>query len=83
MVLLPRRRAYIAPVNVDFRCMIIALHFSGCSTNKFLSQHSWSSARTLFSGFVRKIHSFCDTVLLCRLHTHTFPQSVVILGGRL
>ena len=53
-MLLPRRRAWIGPENVDFRCMIIALHFSGCSTNKFLSQHSWSSARTLFSAFVSK-----------------------------
>ena len=32
MMLLPRRRAWIGPVNVDLRCMIIALHFSGCGT---------------------------------------------------
>ena len=41
-------------MNVDFRCMIIALHFSGCGTIKFLSHHSWSSARALFTVFVRK-----------------------------
>ena len=51
-MLLPRRRAWIGPVNVDLHCMIIALHFSGCGTMKFLSHHSWSSARTLFSEFV-------------------------------
>ena len=28
MMLLPRQRAWIGPVNVDLRCMIIALHFS-------------------------------------------------------
>ena len=51
IMLLPRRRAWIGPVNVDFRCMIIALHFSGCGTIEFLSHHSWSSARSLFSMF--------------------------------
>ena len=54
MMLLPRRRAWIGPVNVDLRCMIIALHFSGCGTIEFLSHHSRSSARTLFSEFVSK-----------------------------
>ena len=54
IMLLPRRRAWIGSVNVDLRCMIIALHFSGCGTIKFLSHHSWSSARTLFSEFVSK-----------------------------
>ena len=72
LMLLPGRRAWIGPVNVDFRCMIIGLRFSGCSSNKFLSQHSWSSAKTLFSAFVSKpivsaIQYYC----------------VVILGGRL
>ena len=54
IMLLPRRRAWIGPVNVDLRCMIIALHFSGCGTIEFLSHHSWSSARTLFREFVCK-----------------------------
>ena len=35
MMLLPRRRAWIGPVNVDFRCMIIAFHFSVCGTMNF------------------------------------------------
>ena len=54
MMLLPRRIAWIGPVNVDLRCTIIALHFSGCGTIEFLSHHSWSSARTLFSECVNK-----------------------------
>ena len=36
IMLLPRRRAWIGPVNVDLRCMIIVLHFSGCGTIEFL-----------------------------------------------
>ena len=41
-------------MNVDFRCMIIALHFSGCDTINVLSRHSWSSTRTWLSVFVSK-----------------------------
>ena len=47
-------KSLVGPVNVDLHCMIIALHFSGCGTIEFLSHHSWSSARTLFSEFVSK-----------------------------
>ena len=54
MMLLPRRRAWIGPVNVDLRCMITALHFSGCCTIEFLWHNFWSSARTLFIEFVSK-----------------------------
>ena len=54
MILLPKRIAWIRPVNVDYRWIIIALHFSRCGTIKFLSHHSWSSTRTLFSVFVSK-----------------------------
>ena len=34
--------------------MIIALHFSGCGTIKFLLHHSWILARIWFSVFVSK-----------------------------
>ena len=83
MMLLPKRRAWIRPVNVGCRWIIIALHFSGCGTIKFLSQHSWSSARTLSSVFVS--NSIVSTIqyIVGRLHTDKFPQSVVILRGRL
>ena len=54
MMLLPKQRGCIGPVNVDFLWMTIALHLSGCGTIKFLTHHSWSSARTLFSVFVSK-----------------------------
>ena len=72
-MLLPRPRAWIGPINADFRCMIIALHFSRCSTNKFLSQRSWSSARTLFSAFVSKsivsaIRYCCVVCIQIRFH---------------
>ena len=52
--LLPRRRAWMGPVKVDFRSMIIALHFHVCGTIRFLFHHSCSWARTLFSVFVNK-----------------------------
>ena len=89
MMLLPRRRAWIGPVNVDLRCMIIVLYFSGCGTIEFL----WVP-----SNFCRTIPGvqlehclvsllanplFLRYSILCRLHTDKFPQSVVILGGRL
>ena len=83
MMLLPRRRAWIGPVNVDFRCMIIALHFSGCGTIEFLLHHSWSSARTLFSVFVSKSIVSAIQCIVGHLYTDKFLQSVVILGGRL
>ena len=83
MLLTSRRKTWIGPVNIDFHGKIIALHFSGCGTIKFLSHHSWRSARTLFSAFISKSIASAISILLCRLHTDKFPQSVVILGGRL
>ena len=83
MMLLPKRRAWIRPVNVDCRWIIIALHFSGCGTIKFLSHHSWSSARTFSSVFVSKSIVSAIQYIVGRLHTYKFLQSVVILRGRL
>ena len=34
------------------RCMIIALHFSGCGTNRLLSHHFFNCAKALLSLFV-------------------------------
>ena len=82
-MLLPRRRAWIGAVNVDFRCMIIALHFSGCGTIEFLPHHSWSSVRTLFSVFVSKSIVSAIQYIVVSSALDKFPQSVVILGDRL
>ena len=35
------------------RCMIIALHLSGCGTNRLLSHHFFKSAKALLSLFVK------------------------------
>ena len=83
MILLPKRIAGIRPVNVDYRWIIIALHFSRCGTIKFLSHHSWSSTRTLFSVFVSKSIVSAIQCIVGHLYTDKFLQSVVILGGRL
>ena len=83
MMLLPKRRAWIRPVNVGCRWIIIALHFSGCGTIKFLSHHFWISARTLSSMFVSKSIVSAIQYIVGRLHTDKFPQSVVILRGSL
>ena len=79
-MLLPRRRAWIGQVNVDLCCMVIAIHFSGCGTIETIPgdqlEHCLESLLAN-SSFLRY------SILLCRLHTDKFPQSVVILGGRL
>ena len=83
MMLLPKRRAWIRPVNVDCRWIIIALHFFWVCNIKFVSHYFWSSARTLLVWLLANPSFMRYSILLCRLHTDECPQSVVILRGRL
>ena len=69
MMLLPRRRAWIGPVNVDFRCMIIALHFSGFGTIEFLLHHSWVQLEHCLVCMLENLSFLRCSILLCRLHT--------------
>ena len=63
-------------------CILCCLSASQAVLKRFPRVSAIFSGNTKIALTRRKL-SFFDTVLLCRLHTDTFPQSVVILGGRL
>ena len=80
MMLLPRRRAWIGPVNVDLRCMIMLYIFLGVVPSNFcrtIPGVQLEHCLLANPSFLRY------SILLCCLPTDKFPQSVVILGGRL
>ena len=74
MMLLPRRRAWIGRVNVDH-----------CFTFFWVWYHRISefSLNIVFLGLLANPFFLRYSILLCRLHTDKFPQSVVIWGDPL
>ena len=83
MMLLPGRRAWIGPVNVDLRCMIIALLFLGVVPSNFCRNIPGVQLEHCLVSLLGNPSFLRYSILFCRLHTDTFPQSVVILEGRL
>ena len=83
MMLLPRRRAWIGPVNVDLRCMIMLYIFLGvvpsnfCRTIPGVQREHCLVSLSANPSFLRY------SIFLCFLPIDKFPQSVVIWGGRL
>ena len=83
MMLLPRRRAWIGPENVDLRCMIIVYIFLGVVPSNFCRTIPGVQLEHCLVSLLANPSFLRYSILLCRLHTDKFPQSVVILGGRL
>ena len=74
---------WIGPVNVDLRCMIIVYIFLGVVPSNFCRTIPGVQLKHCLLSLLANPSFLRYSILLCRLHTDKFPQSVVILGGRL